>query len=411
MSTLCKPAIMATAKIVLYTHKKLKEDKHPVMLRITSQGARKYVSLGYSVKATDWDFEENLPTQDSKLKRLVKKRQADADSIIEKYKWDGVDITIDEFMLEWARRLSGVQTVFAFFDDRINQIKKKSPGNADIYITTRNRLKTHRDGKDLRFSDITPQFLEGFRDFLEGEGVSGNSISVYMRTLRAVYNKAIAFQHARRELFPFGKTDENKFSISSLEEVTDSRALSKDQIRQIYYLDLTEYPKLIDARNVFIFSYLVRGIQFYDIAHLTWENLQDNRLKYRREKTKVVFNVKIQPETAKIIDFYKSQKTGNKYIFPVLDHRVHKTPQSRRDRIVKKRKQVNKKLEGIAFLAEIPKFTTYWARHSYANIQKDNGVPASMIKDLLGHTTEETTQIYLDKFGNETLDNLDTKLL
>ena len=78
---------------------------------------------------------------------------------------------------------------------------------------------------------------------------------------------------------------------------------------------------------------------------------------------------------------------------------------------MKKRKQVNKKLEGIAFLAEIPKFTTYWARHSYANIQRENGVPASMIKDLLGHTTEETTQIYLDRFGNESLDKLDTKLL
>ena len=112
-----------------------------------------------------------------------------------------------------------------------------------------------------------------------------------------------------------------------------------------------------------------------------------------------------------IMEYFKRKKTGSNFIFPILDHRIHKTEQQKFDRIIRVRKQINKKLKLLSVVADVKPFTTYWARHSYASIQKFNGTPASMIKELLGHSTEQVTQIYLDKFGNEMLDSLDESLI
>jgi len=48
--------------------------------------------------------------------------------------------------------------------------------------------------------------------------------------------------------------------------------------------------------------------------------------------------------------------------------------------------------------------TTYVARHTFASILKSHGTSASIIKEMMGHTKEETTVIYLKEFENETLD-------
>ncbi|HEC42833.1 MAG TPA: hypothetical protein ENI20_08415 [Bacteroides sp.] len=400
---------MATVKIVLYESKKLSKGKYPIMLRITTQGTRKYVSLGHSATSQEWEELRN-PENNSKLAKLIRKRQADADKIIDRYEYDGIEFTGDQFYNEWARRLKGTMTVFKFFDERIQYFKKKKkPGNAAVYTTTKNCLSKFRKNKDLRFTDITPQFLNKYKDYLEDErGISGNTMSIYLRTLRAVYNEAIEQGHVHRDLYPFSR---RKFNISELSEETAKRALTKEEMQKINSKDLKEHPELIDAKNIFMFSFFARGIQFFDIAHLTWDHIQGDRLNYKRKKTKVYFNVKIQPETGNILEYFKRKKTGSNFIFPILDHRIHKTEQQKFDRIIRVRKQINKKLKLLSVVADVKPFTTYWARHSYASIQKFNGTPASMIKELLGHSTEQVTQIYLDKFGNEMLDSLDESLI
>ena len=239
--------------------------------------------------------------------------------------------------------------------------------------------------------------------------IAGNTMSIYFRTLRAVYNSAIEREHVSKGVYPFGK---GKFNIAELSEETLKRALTIEEVKKLCSVNLKDHPGLIDARNIFIFSYLLRGMQFYDISHLTAENVQGNRLIYRRAKTKVYFNVKIQNETQEILRFYLDKKNSNNYIFPILDSRIHKTVQSRHDRIKKVRKKINKDLRLLAILADIDKkITTYWARHTYASVQKFKGVPASMIKELLGHSTEKVTEVYLSKFGNTILDQLDENLL
>lgn len=55
--------------------------------------------------------------------------------------------------------------------------------------------------------------------------------------------------------------------------------------------------------------------------------------------------------------------------------------------------------------------TTYAARHSYATIMKHNGAPISIISESMGHQNERITQVYLDSFGNEVLDEVNRLIL
>jgi integrase len=401
---------MGTAKIALYESKKLSKGKYPITLRITSQGARKYVSLGHSAKPSEWEKLRD-PDNNSQLAKLIRKRQTDADKILDRYEYDGIEFTVDQFYNEWTRRQKGTMTVFKYFDERIQEFKKEQrPGNATIYNTAKNYLSNYRKGKDLRFTDITPQFLRKFKSFLENDqGISGNTMSIYFRTLRAVYNAAIEDNHVSRDLYPFGR---RRFNISKLSEETIKRTLTRKEIQKLYSKDLKQHPKLIDARNIFIFSYLVRGIQFYDIAHLSWDDIRENRIIYKRKKTDVYFNIKIHPGAGEILKYYSEKDTGRKYIFPILDARIHKTEQQKFDRINKTRKNINKKLRLLAILVEIDKpITTYWARHSYVSFQKDKGTPTPMIKELMGHSSEQVTQIYMKNWENEILDRLDEDLI
>lgn len=52
----------AIVSIICYKQKTLKDNKHPLMLRITKDGKRKYHSLGIiAVHPQHWDFQKNKP--------------------------------------------------------------------------------------------------------------------------------------------------------------------------------------------------------------------------------------------------------------------------------------------------------------------------------------------------------------
>lgn len=51
-------------------------------------------------------------------------------------------------------------------------------------------------------------------------------------------------------------------------------------------------------------------------------------------------------------------------------------------------------------------FIFYISRHSWATIAKNEGIPISLISEGLGHTSEKTTQIYLNSFAVDTLNKV-----
>ena len=55
--------------------------------------------------------------------------------------------------------------------------------------------------------------------------------------------------------------------------------------------------------------------------------------------------------------------------------------------------------------------TMYCARHSWASIARDEGVPLSVISEGMGHDSEKTTLVYLASLKTEVIDTANRKIL
>ena len=72
----------------------------------------------------------------------------------------------------------------------------------------------------------------------------------------------------------------------------------------------------------------------------------------------------------------------------------------------------NKNLKDLASSCKIDtNLTSYTSRYSWATIAKRKGVPTAIISEGLGHTNEHTTQLYLDSFDKEVMDEYNESII
>ncbi|PKP20806.1 MAG: hypothetical protein CVU05_08230 [Bacteroidetes bacterium HGW-Bacteroidetes-21] len=402
---------MSTIKVLLYTSKVMKNGEHPIMLRVTQNRKSKYVSIGYSCRPELWDTENNSPSKKHPNKKLldivIKQKCIDTEKLL---------LSLDEkkkhYSLEDVRnkikRKNGSQGLIPYIEGIVSRLQKANKiGNATVYNDLKRSLSSFA-GVNLLFSDITVSFLKKYeQNFLENK-VKENSISYYMRTIRSVFNKAIADGEIEREMYPF-----DEYKISKLNTTTIKRAIPRKDIRVLEGLGIDKSSRLFNSLNYFLFSFYNGGKNFTDIALLTWQNIQNERLVYKRTKTGKIYNIALLPPAKKILDFYaETQRSNEDYIFPILSHSNHKTETSRKNRIHKIIGQTNSDLKTLSKEAKLNTvLTTYVARHSYATILKQNGISTSIISEALGHSSEKTTQIYLDSFENSVLDEANKSIL
>lgn len=58
----------ATISIVCYKSKTLSNGQHPLMIRVSNDGKKKYQSIGISVNPDNWDFKNNRPKSNCLIK-------------------------------------------------------------------------------------------------------------------------------------------------------------------------------------------------------------------------------------------------------------------------------------------------------------------------------------------------------
>ena len=110
---------------------------------------------------------------------------------------------LKEFLVKKANTTS----LFHFTEELIQNLKKAQKfGNARNYETVLGVLKKFCEGKgksDLQFREVTYRFLKEFEHHHLSKGNSVNGLSVYLRAIRAIYNKAIKEGIAKQEDYPF----------------------------------------------------------------------------------------------------------------------------------------------------------------------------------------------------------------
>lgn len=397
----------ATVNVVCYRWKTLSNGEHPLMIRVCKDGKKKYQSLGISVNPVHWDFKKNKPKANCPNKEYISKIISDKTNEftgqIVQLKSERKDFTANSLVDKTSKKVQP-KTIGDVF---LEQLQRLTDENRRGYMLSTkqvyNSLIEFNKHLNIYFPDMDVAWLRRYETHLRKKGLAENTIGIRFRTLRALYNLAIEENIVKAEHYPF-----NTFKVSKLHKETAKRAITKEDVSRILeYQSTNKYLKF--PIDLFAFTYYVGGINFVDIAYLTKENLIDGRLIYTRRKTGKLIKIPLQPQAMELIEKYGNK--NNSYLFPILSD-FHKTEQQRANRVHKVITKVNQRLKEVGKALDIPiDLTTYVARHSQATVMKKAGVSTSIIRELMGHSSERVTQIYLDSFDNEQIDEAMKNLL
>lgn len=290
-------------------------------------------------------------------------------------------------------------TVFGYIGQ---QAKRKTAmgrlRTGETYMQTLRSFRHFRGGKDLDFAMFDADIVEQYESYLRGRGLSRNSTSFYMRVLRCIYNRAVADGLAPR-CQPFS-------NVYTGVDKTAKRALTLADLQRIKALDLTTRPDLDYARDVFLFSFYMRGMSFIDIAYLRKKDLSNGYVSYVRRKTGQQLRVRWERYMQAIVDKYPDNDTV--YMLPIIT----RESVAERRQYLNKLLYINRKLKQIGQLARIPiPLSMYVSRHSWASIARSRNVPMSIICEGLGHDNEETTRIYLAEIESTGIDNANLEIM
>lgn len=258
--------------------------------------------------------------------------------------------------------------------------------------------------KKLYFRDIDQTFLDSLKSFQIKEY---NNISTTIRkdfaVIKLVFNDAI--EKGVIEVSPFDRYTMPKIQKSKKE------ALSYEQIQTIEKLELDLNSSLYHTRNYFLFSFYNAGIRFGDLCQLTWENIQDGRLRYQMSKTAKNTtpkwkDIKLNDRSFAILKEYRTTGVETDYIFPILDTDKNlKNPVIFDKNKASKNAIANKALKRLAKKAAIDtKISFHMSRHSFARHANSMGMNVFAISNALAHSDLKTTQVYLKSFDENLLD-------
>ena len=391
-----------TVNVICYKSKVLSNNESPLMLRVNKDRKRKYVSLGISVLPEHWDFSKNQPKADCPnreyIEMLIAEKIKEYSAKIIDLKAINQEFTATSLVEKVCVNRVNRQTVGDFITSHINHLI--TAGRKSYALSIRQLYNSMADFNrhlDIPFADIDVAWLRRYELFLREKRLAENTIGIRFRTLRSIYNLAVEENVASPDSYPF-----KKFKVSKLHQETAKRALSKEDIERVLsYKSTNRYMRF--PIDIFAFTYYCGGINFVDIAHLTRANIVDGRLIYKRQKTKKLIKIPLQPQAVALIDKYREDESP--YLFPILSA-FHKTEVQQANRIHKVITKVNDRLKQIGESLNLPiTLTTYVARHSQATVMKRAGVSTAVIREIMGHSSERVTQIYLDSFDNEQVDN------
>lgn len=390
--------IMATVKVKFRPSKK-KGHAGKIVFIVKHEHRTKHIKTKYRLFPHEWDEKHSIPLADTdnmrqEIKETIQKIKLDIErlnNIIKDLDNRHYDYPIEE-IVDKFQHMDKENKMFKFMDKVISEMKhQKHNGTVHNYIATRNSFRQFRENKDIPLELVDSTLIESYQLYLKARQLTPNTISFYMRVLRAVYNRAV-LQELTKDRKPF-------HSVFTGTEKTLKRAISINDIKRIKKLDLTSRPELEFARDIFIFLFFCRGMSFIDAAFLEKTNIQNQRLTYRRHKTGQLLNIKVINKIEALLGKYERKSTT--YLLPIITNQRRDA----RKQYEAALRRVNNGLKVIGKILQLPiPLTTYVSRHSWATIAKSKNIPIGVISDALGHDSIKTTQIYLDLIDSSTID-------
>ncbi len=268
------------------------------------------------------------------------------------------------------------------------RLGNESRGNWGNWNSCLHHLKKYEPREDITFAEITPEWIQGFKDYLENDAIawqhderkrlnkkplSRNSRVSYFNKLRACINQAF---------------EESVISTNPLRGIENFKVeegarmyLTIDEVKRLAETEC-DYPII---KNAFLFSCLT-GLRRSDILKLTWGDVYQQgeytRIIFTQKKTGGLEYLDLSPQAAELMG---ERNKPDEHIF----QDIH-SPSCTNNTIKLwcARAGINKNI------------TFHCGRHTFATMMLDLGTDIYTTSKLLGHRNISTTQIYakvLDK--------------
>lgn len=322
-------------------------------------------------------------------------------SIVGTFEHTGRPYTVDDIA---SRFHTGIAkpTFVSFMEQEIRLLA--DGGKLGTARNCRNTLASFTaflQGRPLPFSALTAELVDNYSRWLSRRGLSRNSVSFYMRVLRSVYNKAVGQQLAV-QIFPFR-------NVYTGIDRTRKRAVPESVIARLLALDLPACSSLAFARDLFIFSYCMRGMAFVDMAYLRRTSIRGSHLRYFRHKTGQPLEIRLEKIPRNIVDRYYTAAPQSPYVFPILKTEESQAAYRQYQTALR---YYNRQLKRLSALLRLKSpLSSYISRHSWATAARNHNIPLSIISAGMGHTSEKTTRIYLASLDNAIIDDANRKII
>jgi integrase/recombinase XerD len=329
--------------------------------------------------------------------------------------------TFEEFEKRFYRKSGDSENVFYHYREIIEGLTQNEQiGTASNYELSLKSIKdylVYRNGKEpkaLLFSEITPKWLEGYEKFMTNKPKerSLTTVSMYVRALRAVFNKAIDEKDIDKDIYPFGK---RKYQVPAVKNV--KKALTSPELKQLFEAEPFT-PEQAKAKDFWFFSYSCNGINIKDIALLRNKNIEGDKIIYYRAKTIKTAKSDLKPivvyltnYSQSIIEKYRTQSTDpDSLLFEILND--NQNPDKQQRSIKNFTKFINQNLKKLSEKIGLTgNISTYWARHSFATNAIRKGASMEYVSEALNHSNLKITQGYFSGFEDKTKKELQANLM
>ncbi len=405
----------------LDTRRTKSNGKHPVKLRVFTPNPRMQKLYNTAFSFTEKEFQTIwVDTKQKPENRTIKEKLQDLENMALEKADNLVPFTFEAFKNSLSTTKGDRQNLIFKYQEQIKKLHSLDQiGTAKNYETSLKSLLAYarqyygKKIESLNFSEITPDWLEKYEKFMTvTKNRSTTTISIYLRSLRAIFNNAIADHDIKPEFYPFGK---RKYQIPNARKV--KKALDKSQVNILF----GAIPKTLEqekARDFWLLSYMCNGLNIKDIALLRYENLNDDELTFIRAKTRTTTKSNLKTITIYLNNHSKNILT--KYCNPIENSKTllfsiisdQDSELIKYDKIKNFTRFVNQNLKTLAENNGITqKISTNWGRHSFATNLLRSGGSMELVGELLGHSDIKTTQNYFAGFEDKEKRNIISKIM
>jgi integrase len=400
---------MATVSFYLSKAKKDKKGRAQIMLQCVHNGQRFRYYTGEKIDPVFWGKSKKSPIKpayndDGTLLTFLMNLEAKILNIVRDYKGTNRNLSIDMLKTKFLEDSvdNPDKSFLALFDQfitssEINRTKgtTKNYKNSLFYLTEFQKDKNF----DYQFDAINMAFYDQFVDYLiTKKKLSNNTVGRIIKVLKTFLNWTIEnkfnhnldykkFKVAREEIEIIYLTDSELKSLFNLDITDEVLAEVKKELK----LPITK-QFLVKARDLFCFGCFT-GLRFSDVTSMDKNNIKEDEIQIRTQKTKDMLSIPLIPQAASILKKYNNS-------LPVISNQKLNQALKALGRVAEIKQEVAiQRYRGAKRLdSKIPKhklITTHTARRTFITLSLEKGIRPEVVMSITGHKDYRTFKAYI----------------